>query len=199
MEVWLFLGGFAAVILLIAAAVVYIRRKLRRFKMHPTDARILSAIISGLHKGELDFELEEGPRSVNGCDSLLLPQILKDFPDFDPDQAKNLFRTFLRDQYRGKSGFTIYNVVFSKYHRSSLQKVIVMQAACSYSSGGKKKQIRCEADYCYHVETADETIATNCPNCGGALGYGITVCPFCDSRVVNIMGNTWRFQNLRES
>lgn len=198
MEIWLFLGGFAAILIVVAVIAMSIRKAIRRFKAQFSDLGVLSAILSGLHKGELNFELEEPQRSLNGCDSLLIPRILKDFPDFDPDHAKNLCRDYLRDHYRGKSGFTIYNVVFSKYLRSGLQKSVVMQAAASYNSGGKKKQVRYEVDYAYHVETADETVAANCPNCGGALGYGITTCPFCDSRVANVMGNTWKFVNPRE-
>lgn len=199
MGLWLFLGGFLAVTIAIICLIVYIRKRVRMFKSQFSDTRLLTGLMNAMRKGELDFEMEEPPRSLNGCDKFLIPQILKDFPDFDPDHAKSLCRDYLRDHYRGKPSFTIYNVVFSQYLRSGIQKTIVMQASASYSSGGKKKQIRCEVDYAYHVETADETIAANCPNCGAALGYGVTVCPYCDSRVANVMGNAWKFINLRES
>jgi hypothetical protein len=199
MELWMFLGGFLAVVIAIACLVVYIRKKIRYYKARFSSAGLITALLGAARRGELDFELEESPRSLNGCDGLLIPQILKDFPDFDPDQAKNLFKDYLRDRYKGKPSFTIYNAVFSQYLRSGIQKTIVMQASASYSNGGKKKQIRCEADYIYCVETSDETIAANCPNCGGAIGYGVVVCPYCDSRVANVMGNAWKFVNLRET
>jgi hypothetical protein len=198
MELWLFLGGFAAVAILTVVIVIMVRNWIRKIK-RTAEYSLFSTIVGKIRSGELDMEVEESPRSLNGCDSLVIPQILRDFPDFDADQAKDLCSNYLRDQYRGKSSFTIYNVVFSQYLRSSVQKTIVMQASASYINGGKKKQIRCQVHYAYHVETADESIAANCPNCGGALGYGVTVCPFCDSRVANVMGNTWRFKNLQET
>ena len=74
-----------------------------------------------------------------------------------------------------------------------------MQAACSYTNGGKKVQIRVEADYIYSVHTTDENIASNCPNCGGAIGYGVVNCPYCGSHVSNVMSNTWEFKNIRET
>jgi hypothetical protein len=199
MALWLFLGGFLAVVVAIICLVVYIRRRIRRFRSSLPDTRLLDGLIGAMGRGELDFEMEESQRSLNGCDRFLLPQILQDFPDFDPDQAKNLCKDYLRDRYRGKSAFTVYDVVYAQYLRSGIQKTIIMQAAASYMNGGKKKQIRCEVDYAYHVDTASETIAANCPNCGAALGYGITVCPYCDSRVANVMGNAWKFTNLREN
>jgi endogenous inhibitor of DNA gyrase (YacG/DUF329 family) len=56
-----------------------------------------------------------------------------------------------------------------------------------------------EADYIYSVHTDDETIASNCPNCGGAIGYGMVNCPYCGSHVSNVMSNTWEFKNIRET
>lgn len=199
MALWIFLGSFLAVTIAVICLVVYIRKKIRSIKNSFSDTQLLSSVISGLRSGELDFEMEEPPRSLSGSDKFLIPQILKDFPDFDPDQAKNLCKDYLRERYRGKASFTIYNVVFSQYQRSGLRKTVVMQSAASYSENGKKKQIRCDVDYAYHIDTTDETIAANCPNCGAALGYGVTVCPYCDSRVANVMGNAWKFTNLRES
>jgi hypothetical protein len=199
MAFWLFFGGFLAVVLVVVILVLVIRREYQKLKSSSPALRIVSEFVKGLHSGELDFEVPEEPKSLNRCDSLLIPQILKDFPDFDVDQARSLFKDFIRQRYSGKQAFTIHAIGISRYLRTGIQKTIVMQAAASYMNGGKKKQIRCEVDYAYHVDTASETIAANCPNCGAALGYGITVCPYCDSRVANVMGNAWKFTNLREN
>jgi hypothetical protein len=199
MAFWLFFGGFLAVVLVVVILVLVIRREYQKLKSSSPALRIVSEFVKGLHSGELDFEVPEEPKSLNRCDSLLIPQILKDFPDFDVDQARSLFKDFIRQRYSGKQAFTIHAIGISRYLRTGIQKTIVMQASVSYTEAGKRRHVRAEADYMYAVDTRDETIAANCPNCGGAIGYGVVVCPYCDSRVANVMGNTWTFKNLTES
>ena len=145
-----------------------------------------------------DFEIEESPRSLNGCDSLLMPQILKDFPDFDANLAKTYVWDYLKDQLSGHSDLTIHNVVIAKYLRSGAQKCIVFQAALCWMEGGKKAQKRYELHYTYLLR-GDSEVAANCPNCGGALGYGVRECPYCDSRVANALGNMWTFTEMKET
>jgi hypothetical protein len=105
----------------------------------------------------------------------------------------------VKKHYAKAPDFTMYAVGMSRYLTAGLNKTIIMQAACSYTKGGKKVQIRVEADYIYSVHTADENIASNCPNCGGAIGYGVVNCPYCGSHVSNVMSNTWEFKNIRET
>lgn len=145
-----------------------------------------------------NLELEESPRSLNGCDTLLLPQILKDFPDFDVHQCKAIVKDYLTQTLGSRSGFEIHNIVIARYLPSGAQKTIVFQAAVSWLAQGKRAQKRYELQYAYRLSGSDTLIAANCPNCGGALGYGVTVCPYCDSRVVNVLGNTWEFTELKE-
>lgn len=139
------------------------------------------------------------PRSLNGCDRLLLPKILKDFPDFDIHTAKSYAKDFLREKLGGREGFTIYNVVISQYLPTGAQKIIVFQAAVSYRENGSLLQKRYDMRYSYQLSGSSETVAANCPNCGGALGYGVTVCPFCDSRVASPLGNSWNFTEFEET
>lgn len=145
-----------------------------------------------------DLEIEESPRSLNGCDSLLMPKILKDFPDFDATLAKTYVREYLKDKLSDHSDLTIHNVVIAKYLPSEAQKTIVFQAALCWMEGGKKLQKRYELNYTYLI-TGSSEVAANCPNCGGALGYGINVCPYCDSRVANALSNKWKFTEMKET
>lgn len=141
---------------------------------------------------------EAPARSLNGCDRLLLPQITRDFPDFDPNQVKILCRQFLRERYGSDKGFTVHKVVISQYLRHGAQKTVVLQAAFSTGSGTKLRQRRAHLHYTYLLPGSSAIVAANCPNCGGALGYGVTVCPYCDSRVATPMGSTWQFTELTE-
>lgn len=144
-------------------------------------------------------EEDPGPRSLNGCDSLLLPKILKDFPDFDAHMAKTYVRDQLQQRYGQRDSFRVHNVVICKYLPASLQKTVVFQAAFSYLENGRICQKRCELHYTYLLRGSTDTVAANCPNCGGALGYGVSVCPYCDSRVTNPMGSSWQFTRITET
>ena len=144
-----------------------------------------------------ELEVDDTPRSLNGCDSFLLPAILKDFPDFDVTLAKTYVRDYLKEQLSSHGDLTIYNVVIARYLPSAAHKTIVFQAALCWTEG-TKLQKRYELNYTYMV-TGDSEVAANCPNCGGALGYSSTVCPYCDSRVANALKNTWKFTEMKET
>lgn len=140
----------------------------------------------------------EAPRSLNGCDRLVLPNIIRDFPDFDVTMVKNFVRQELKDAYGAENGFAVHNVVISQYLRAGAQKTVVLQAAFETKKGTAKQQRRATLHYTYLLSGSSETVAANCPNCGGALGYGVTVCPYCDSRVAHVLGNAWQFTQITE-
>lgn len=188
-----FLGGFLAV-LLVAWLVYYIvRAKIKSFfQQNFGSTDIMSTIEAG------DLLAQETPRSLSGADRLLLPQIMRDFPDFNPELAKTYAREALQKKLAGKPELTIYKVVISRYLPSSAEKTIIFQAALSYKEEGRVQQKRYDLHYTYLLSSGN-AVAANCPNCGGALGYGDTVCPYCGCRVANALGNAWEFTDIRES
>lgn len=189
-----FMGGFLAVGLGIAAVCFYLRKKVRRFSRDVFgNPDILEALT------EIDSVADNSPRSLNGCDSLLMPKILQDFPDFDKTLAMTYIRDHLKKCFGENPGFTIHRIVIARYLPSAVQKTIIFQAAASWKDGNQTLQKRYDIHYTFLLSTADETMAANCPNCGGALGYGITVCPYCGSRVINVLGNTWQVTDTIES
>lgn len=191
---WIALGIGGGVALGIGGIYLALRTKVRRFSR---DVFGTSNIFQGLKQA--DTAHLQSQRSLNGCDSLLLPKILADFPDFDHNLALTYARGYLTDQLQSLENMTIHRIVFSKYLRSLAQKTIVMQAAVSGLEEGRLRQKRYELDYTYILDESRQHIAANCPNCGGALGFGITDCPYCGSRVANVLKNTWRFTALREN
>ena len=142
---------------------------------------------------------EQAPRSLNGCDRLLMPKILKDFPDFDVTLAKALIRDHLKEYFSGRQAFTVHNVVICQYLSSGAQKTIVFQAAAGHRENGVLIQSRYHVYYTYLLPQTNGAIAANCPNCGGALGYGVTTCEYCGSRVANPLGCTWEITEIKES
>ncbi len=194
MGLWIALAVFCAVLLGIGAIYWVIRRKVRRFSR---DVFGTENLLEGLKA--VDTVHLEHPRSLNGCDSLLLPKILADFPDFDHNLAFTYAREYLQEQLSGKENLVIHRIVMSKYLRTLAQKTIVMQAAVSYREQEQRFQARYDLDYTYILDQGCEHIAANCPNCGGALGFGVTDCPYCGSRVANVLGNTWKFTAMQET
>lgn len=175
----------------VSAVKLAVRTYNRYSRSNSSDADLMTLLTGS--------ETEESPRSLSGCDTLLMPQILQDFPDFDANHAKILVKDYLAAQLSGKPGLLIHNVVIARYLPSSAQKTILFQAAVSWMENGRRVQKRFELHYTYLLTGSDGVIAANCPNCGGALGYGVTVCPYCDSRVASVMGNVWQFTHLEET
>lgn len=194
MGFWAFLGGFLAVAIGIAAVVIFIRKKIRSFSSQIFGRPDLLGALKDVDTAHLDT-----PRSLNGCDKLLMPQILKDFPDFDATLSKTYARNILNERFGHQQNFTIHNIVIAKYLRSNIQKTIVFQAATCHRENGQPVQKRYDLHYTHMLASDAESVAANCPNCGGAMGYGITVCPYCNSRVANVLGNTWKFTEIKET
>lgn len=191
MGFYLFLGSFAAVSIIGFTVYHRMKKKLRQFSKDVFGTTDLLDAIK-----ELDLESEATPKSLSGCDSLVMPRILKDFPDFDPSLAKTYAKEYLSNHFSDKTDFTVHNIVIARYLPSSLHKTIVYQAAVCWTEEGKLIQKRYELHYSYLLKDSHGTVAANCPNCGGAIGYGISVCPYCDSRIANVLGSTWKFTEL---
>ena len=101
-------SGFASVGLIVAAAIVlagfggflYIRHKVRAFnrKMFGVKKIPLDEAFAGFREGLDDTDMS--PKSVSGVTNLMLPAILRDFPEFNSEEmkekAKNVLLTFLQ-------------------------------------------------------------------------------------------------------
>lgn len=191
---WAFIGGFMAVALGIVIGILILRGKVRNFSQRVFGTPRISDVLS-----EVDQMVDDHPRSLSAMDNLLLPKILRDFPDFDIHLAKSYLRNFIKKKLRTKQDLTIHRVAISQYLISESQRIIIFQAAVSFQENGKKLQNRYDVHYAHILSSSEASVAANCPNCGGALGYGVTDCPYCGSRVANVLGNTWKFIEMNES
>lgn len=173
-----------------------LRNKIRDFSQTAFGTR---DIIAGLQSVENDAE--NTPRSLSGCDPILLPQILRDFPDFDVNLAKNYGKDALRSYLSQKEGLKIHNIVLTRYLRTLSQKTVLMQAAAEYLENGRKVQKRYDLSYAYVLQGQGGTpeAAASCPHCGGVIGFGQTECPYCGSRLAVAMLGAWEFTQIQES
>ena len=70
----------------------------------------------------------------------------------------------------------------------------------NFRENGKLLQKRYNLHYSFLLPSeSGETIAANCPNCGGAItSTHQKVCAYCGSRLANVMKNTWEFTEVYE-
>ena len=192
----IFFAIFLAVLLFFIGLFFYVRHKIRQFSHQAFGTSDVRQVLNNMETLE-----QEKPKSLNGMDMLYLPQIQKDFPDFNPTMADNYAKEALKEHVGKKEGFHVHNVVIAGYEKTSVEYNIIMQAAVEWKEQGKKVQKRFILHYSYLVKarTGQEVVAANCPNCGGAIeSFSWEVCPYCDSRLVNILKNSWKFTQIKE-
>ncbi len=143
---------------------------------------------------------ETEPRSLSGMDAVYLPQIMEDFPTFNPALAKSAVKEKLKQVLSGKRELSIHNVVIANYIRETFEKTVCYQASLQYKEGGRLLQKRYRLNYTYMLPTGEgATISANCPNCGGVItSPSQTVCEYCDSLLINVMGSSWDFTEVSE-
>lgn len=188
------IGIVLAAVICTLILVVIVRNKLRSVSKQVLGTEDLKKVVDAIQ----DEDREMSPKSVSGMDSVLMPKILRDFPDFDANMAKTYGREYIKKKLADKKDVTINRLVFHQYLPALSQKTIVMQASVGYEEKDRTYQTRYELHYAYVVESADETIAANCPNCGANLPFGATQCSYCGSRITNVLGNTWKFIRFHE-
>ncbi len=195
MRWFIVLAVFAAVVLLGLVAFLAIRRKACRLSRELFGT---ANFVSGLHAAQR--QVEETPRSLSGCDRIYLPQICRDFPDFNVEQAKLYACEALQKYLAGYEGVVVHNVVISRYRRYGVEKTITFQAAAEHLEDGVKKQEKYELLYAYRPAAKEgETVkAASCPHCGAPLSsLEERVCTYCRSRLVDLLDSAWSFTDIR--
>ena len=189
---------FAAIVVGISLPVVVayfvIRNKLRRATRSNFGLRDLPELVQAAQESD-----DEQPKSLSGGDSIFLPRILRDFPDFNVSQAKSLAAAELRKRLSDKAELKIHKIILHDYQRASLEKTIVFQAGVQYRADGRLVQSRYCLHYAYLLPQESVTAAGKCPHCGAPFTSTTqTNCPYCGSLVANVLGNTWSFTDCYE-
>ena len=183
-----------SLVIIAAAAAVYrgVRRAKRKF------GGLVSLLLTAAGEDEL---CEQKPKSLSGFDKLLLPKILRDFPDFNLSMVKGEIADYIKKNLSDKDGLLIHNIVINKYNVTGIEREIVFQAAVQHLVDGKTVQSRFNVCYLFSPEkSGDGTVAANCPNCGAPVSSpSARVCEYCSSPLHNVLGNIWRVTQMYES
>lgn len=177
--------------------IIWFRRLRYNFRRLTSASSILSNVLKSIEQeGQ-----EEAPRSLRGMGNILLPNILKDFPDFNLELAKTKVKEEMRKRFSNEN-LKFHNVVIADYKKYGIQKVVVLQTAFEFFQGDKKVQKRYDIDYTYILESVDgnSKIAGNCPNCSAPLNaISSQVCEYCGTPIADIQGMSWKITDVRES
>lgn len=171
---------------------------------------------------------ETVPKSLNAMDSLLLPQILRDFPEYN---RAVIYERVLRDAklyYESaaqgellltegissslsenlvlpegvEGGVTVHRIALSAYDRSGRDRLITYQAAVKYDGeDGRPHQARISLNYiaANSPDYAEKIEVIKCPNCSAPVpAVGEKVCRYCGSALVSPAGAGWVLIGIKE-
>ena len=192
--IWIVLGVIAAI-----AGVWFVggRGKRRISRAAGTLADIGALVSAAREAAQNENDDETTPRSLSRGDSLYLPMIEKDFPDFSLNAAKEQVRAHVRELFGGADAFRVHNTAIGDYLRSGSEKTVVFQCAYEVRENGKLRQHRVLVDYTNKQLAGEDYVAQTCPACGAAIRAGSTECAYCGSRLVMTRA-AWEITDCRE-
>ena len=207
----------ATAVLLMGLLVAQIRRRTRRF-LNSAEVCLLRELVRSAQAGEL--QQEDQPKSLSGMTSIYLPQILRDFPEFNWEEQQAAVeakvKLFLEAQNVETAGAVrIHRTVISRYQKyGGTASILCETAENGHVCGGvyrkqepqkmtqvHKKQTVCAAEllYVYDPGLSGAAASVICPNCGAPVEkLGVKQCRYCGS-VLHVSGiMAWTVQNVRE-
>lgn len=209
------IGGF------IAAALIWIfacgvKRKIRRLVDSP-EIQIFRYAAAHLSEGDFKQADVSKPRSLAGMDRLCLPQIAKDFPEFNWSEWKAQIEIELRHKLEKQyQTVHIHRTVISRYQKEEGLCRILCESAVEYESTvdlqTKQKQhqeshsdkiqsvYEIELVYVYEeLKTPGAAASLICPNCGAPIQkLGLKKCEYCGSVLEVQNKKAWRLLDMRE-
>lgn len=171
---------------------------------------------------------QETPKSLNAMDSLLFPQVMRDFPEYSREIIENRVRRdaklyyesglkgrcllndgvafSLRDEMKlpedVAGGVIVHRIALTAYDRRGRDKVITYQAAVQYDgTDGVHHQKRLVLKYmaAYTADPTDNIEVIKCPNCGAPVPtMGEKTCSYCGASLVAHAGAGWTLIKLSE-
>ena len=123
-----------AMLLIVVIAVVKIRRRMRRF-LNSAEVCLIRELVRSAQNGEL--QQEEQPKSLGGMTSIYLPQILRDFPEFNWEELRTEVERSVKElletkNVRSAGVVRIHKTVISRYQKYNGTASILCETAAEY-------------------------------------------------------------------
>ena len=189
--------------ILIAAALVWwiyrkIKRKMRQLASTP-EVQVLRYVAKHLSEGDLTQPDASKPRSLAGMDRLCLPQIAKDFPEFNWSEWKAQIETELRKKLEKEyQKVHIHRTAVEYEKMTEYEKTPEMQS--ELHSNLIQTVYETELVYVYEdAKTAGAAVSLICPNCGAPIQkLGLKKCEYCGSVLEVQNKKAWRLLEMWE-
>ena len=193
------------ILLLIIFILFYIDAKLKKVFSAMFGTR---SIIEGIKMIKQEKEaLDTEPKTPYGMDSLLVPQVARDFPNMNVEEMKKLAEEKVTDFLKSQKDKTytdinIHKTVTNQYSKNSSTCKLVFQTALGYREHSNNedhlKEVRMNTEFMYVYDNtklkSGEAISLNCPNCGAPIkGLGHKTCPYCSTGLIDLATKTWKF------
>ena len=221
------LSPVIAAVIVVLAVVLLVFYLIRRVK-RSAAGKMLRELNSALKTSRVtEEEIAATPRSLSGMDSIYLPKIHRDFPEFSWDEWRGKIEDAVRSKIKDKNG-QIYQTVISRYTKDTGVCRITAETSASYLPGrdeapedlrgvgqihiikdGKKEQSLLKRQAVFetellYVQNAEKiqgrALGVNCPNCGAPFTrLGDRTCPYCGSAVIPVNLRVWRIGSIRET
>jgi hypothetical protein len=153
-----------------------------------------------------DMTAQITPKSVSGGDSIFLPRILRDYPQFNADFAKGKIENHIRGKYGAEhfADLKIHRTAISYYKNKYGSSTIKFQTAFQYTSDEGKKgrrisQHKAETKYTFRVRDKDggTNAALRCGHCGAPVArLGDKSCAYCGSEVILDIEQAWEITGI---
>ena len=118
-----------AMLLIVVIAVVKIRRRMRRF-LNSAEVCLVRELVRSAQNG--DLQQEEQPKSLGGMTSIYLPQILRDFPEFNWEELRAEVELLETKNVRSAGVVRIHKTVISRYQKYNGTASILCETAAEY-------------------------------------------------------------------
>lgn len=204
-------------IIVIAAVIVgiiksTIKSKARSFRAETQglfgDAENMKFLLREAKDAADNFAAEE--KSLCAMTGLMLPQIRRDFPEFDWDEyrveVENRVKEFIKGQLpETETGEpAVHRTEISDYRRRDGGCTIDTQTSAGYRVDGKLIEKRYTTQITYvqdyqELPKGQTGTGLTCPNCGAPVKIlGKKYCEYCGAGIREINRRVWKILNTRE-
>lgn len=193
---------FVVAAVIIIVGIIGVARRFFKRAASSAEAQVVKELVNLVSENGMDFVSEpEHPRLISNMNRIYLPQIERDFPEFNWDEIKLILEKEIVEKFGDRTDFEIEETVISRYEKSGQKYRISCETAASFDDGELTRHFCIQSVLCYlNSKTADGgPQALTCPRCSAPLTRrpdGEIVCEFCDTVVVGT--KLWTVTEIKE-
>lgn len=169
------------------------------------DVENLSYLLKEAKHAADNFNAEE--KSVCSMTGLMLPQIRKDFPEFDWEEYRvdvnNRVKVYIEDKLAGEKP-VIHRTEIADYRKKDGGCTIDVQTSAGFTKDEKQIEKRFVTQITYVQDylkaPAGQTgEGLSCPHCGAPVKIlGYKYCEYCGAGIKEINRRVWKILDIRE-